>query len=442
MILPIDRPHILIIWPPEVPVYFNAGHRLPIFQVAAYLRKNSKIHRVTAIDAGALNYTWKDVGNLLASERFDAAVIMNDFGCIEGLRPFIRYSRSILPHCKLVTFGRLSLQLPGFFQRYDLDAIVASGDYEAGVDAAISNVLGISDKAPGVRIRKDQIWTKEEPGIFLPPSQWPFPDVKEIPYSAYERQYADDSRKFCGIPERSELVVLIARGCPVQCLYCEVPQHQGLHERRRPLDDVVNHIQDAFKQHPFEYVSFYAPTFTLNTEWVKQLCQRLIALGSRYPWKCVTTIHHLNQPLVDMMAASGCVRISVGLETLEASAQQCLPKVKRKSKEKLEVLASWCKLSNIELNCFVILGLPNQTFAGAKMTIDTVRSLGARVRPTIYAPYHEMTEDMAEDVIASFDRQFHPSHSEPTEDLTAIYSLVFGPEASPTQVMHRIPERA
>ena len=33
---------ILCLVPPYVPSYFNAGHHLPVFQVAAYLREKGK----------------------------------------------------------------------------------------------------------------------------------------------------------------------------------------------------------------------------------------------------------------------------------------------------------------------------------------------------------------------------------------------------------------
>ncbi|MDD9140044.1 MAG: hypothetical protein NQ127_03970 [Candidatus Cardinium sp.] len=56
--------NILCIIPPYIPSYFNAGHHLPIFQVAAYLRHKTH-HTVDTVDAAALNFHWKDVCDLL-----------------------------------------------------------------------------------------------------------------------------------------------------------------------------------------------------------------------------------------------------------------------------------------------------------------------------------------------------------------------------------------
>jgi anaerobic magnesium-protoporphyrin IX monomethyl ester cyclase len=432
---------VLVIWPPEIPVYFNAGHHLHLFTIGAYLRGVASISHVHCVDAGAMNMNWKEIGNLLASNVFDFAVIVNDFGSIEGIRPFIRYARNLSPATSLITVGRLSYQVPEFFRRYDLDAIAKSGDYEASVQAAIEFLAGLRADHPGVDVRREGTWSNGSPGTLLHPSEWVFPDIQEIPYVDYDRQYIDDSRKFCGIPERRELVVPVARGCPIKCSFCEVPVQQGARDRRRAVADVVSYIEKSFGCAPFEYVSFYAPTFTLNRRWVCELCEGLSACGSRFPWKCVTTLAHLDRALVALMADSGCVRISVGLETLDPQAKAGLPKIKRTTDQMFHEVADWCGESGVELNCFVILGMPGQSLEGTRYTIDTVRSRGARVRPTIYTPYEALRSDMAEDEVASFDRQFSPQGNAVSDDAVVLYRLAYGVEPSPTRVMSRIAQR-
>jgi radical SAM superfamily enzyme YgiQ (UPF0313 family) len=106
------------------------------------------------------------------------------------------------------------------------------------------------------------------------------------------------------------------------------------------------------------------------------------------------------------MGASGCLRISVGLETLDPGAKELLPKPKRIRDERLEALAHWCAEANIELNCFVILGMPGQTPEGVKHTFDYTKALGVKVRPTAYSPYHLLTPNVSEsDLLAFFTRQ-------------------------------------
>lgn len=430
---------VLCIIPPQIPSYFNAGHHLPVFQIGAYIRKFSGVEHVSCIDAAALNYTWKEICTLLL-HKFDLIVLMNDFDSIDTFERFIHYSKTLVPSAKLLTVGRLSKQIPEFFENYGFDGIVSSGDYEAGVGHYIKYLMNSTAHVPGVYLKTESGYSTPEHGIFLNPEEWVLPDVNEIPYEAYDKMYMNDLNKFCGIPKRRELVVPVARGCPINCQYCDVPSMQGRRERRLPVRRVLDYIEQAFCVHPFEYVSFYAPTFTLNKEWVEELCNALIAKKSLYPWKCVTTLSHLNESLLELMSASGCVRLSVGLETLDPGAFSFLPKVKQDTQALFEKIADLCSKCGIELNCFVILGLPGDTVEGAKYTIQQVLSKGARVRPTIYTPYHLMKPEMDKATIASFNRQLFVDGIHDPEVAGEYYRLFFNNEEDRvTRVMEKIP---
>lgn len=433
---------VLVIWPPHVPSYFNAGHHTPAFMTAGHLRRDPRVTRVDVRDAGVLNMNWKAVGDLLFQGDYDVVAVMNDFDAVDGLERFIAYARELSPRSRLVTFGRLSSMNPGYFKRYDLDAIVQSGDYECGVAQVVDAVAGESwpqGPLPGVAVRAAGQWHDPRlPGGTLPAEEWTLPDVDEIPYAAYDRLYARDDHKFCGIPFRRELVVPAARGCPIGCDFCEVPSIFGLKERRLSVERTVRYIEDAFARHPFEYVAFYAPTFTLDRRWVKDLCARFRQSELKPRWKCATTIHHLNEELVTLMGAAGCVRISVGLETLEPDSQGTLPRAKQIEDEKFRTLAGWCERAGIELNAFVIVGLPGTTPAGVARTLDVARRTGARVRPTMYTPYHGIPADLTPLQISRYNRQLL---AEPGDPLAPEwYGFMFGHEDRLTTVYEAVPQ--
>ncbi|MFE4924871.1 B12-binding domain-containing radical SAM protein [Streptomyces sp. NPDC056661] len=398
---------ILVCWPPHVPSYFNAGHHLPVFSIAAYLRAQG--HDVDALDAGALNVSWKEFGDQLYRGQYELVVLVNDFDTVEGIRRGADYAKSLLPEVTVLTVGRLSNQNPVFFQTLDLDAVARGGDYEAAVEETIGWINAGRPAEPdlaGVATRTGATWhAPTRRGKWLPPDQWVLPDVLDVPYRHYENLYRRDENKFCGIPERRELVVPVARGCPVGCEFCDVPPMQGLRERRLSIERTVDYIRAAFAEHPFEYVAFYAPTFTLDKRWVRQLCSTLIAEPRRYPWKCATTMFHLDEDIVRQMGAAGCVRISVGVETFEDEAAEELPRLKQSARNRFEQLVRWCTDSGIELNCFLIVGLPGTTPEGTRRAMHEITAAGARVRPTLYTPYHQMRADMTEREISAFNRQ-------------------------------------
>lgn len=397
---------VLVCWPPHVPSYFNAGHHLPVFSIAAYLRAAG--HEVDALDAGALNYSWKEFADRLYQGGYQAVVLVNDFDVVEGIRRAADYTRALSPAAGLVTVGRLSYQNGGFFQSLDLDAVAVGGDYEAAVREALDWFARGRPEDPdlaGVAVRTASGWVApKRPGAVLPADEWVLPDVREIPYLHYENLYANDQNKFCGIPQRRELVVPAARGCPVGCDFCDVPAMQGLRERRLPVPRVMDYIRRCFAEHPFEYVAFYAPTFTLSRPWTIELCDAMAAEPRRYQWKCATTMHHLDEELVERMARAGCVRISVGVETFEPGAEAGLPRIKRDARRRFDELVRWCQQSGVELNCFVIVALPGTTPDGARHTIELINSAGARARPTLYTPYHLMRPEMTEREMSGFNR--------------------------------------
>ncbi len=204
----------------------------------------------------------------------------------------------------------------------------------------------------------------------------------------------------------------------------------------------MRYIEESFAALPFEYVAFYAPTFTLNRAWTTRLCEELVERGARYPWKCATTVHHLDEELVALMGRSGCVRISVGVETLAESGHAALPRLKRKGEDAVEALAAWCERAGIELNCFVIVGLPGTTVADAEAAIARVRSVGGRVRPTMYSPHEQLHPDIPLDALSLHNRQILPDGAfpEPAERQRA-YDIVFGHEQRPTRVGEQMGER-
>ena len=67
----------LVLWPPHVPSYFNAGHHLCVFTVAAHLRSLNPGSGVDALDAGALNITWKELGDRLYQGGYDLVAVAN-----------------------------------------------------------------------------------------------------------------------------------------------------------------------------------------------------------------------------------------------------------------------------------------------------------------------------------------------------------------------------
>src|SRR3990167_2949955 len=363
--------------------------------------------------------------------------LMNDFDGIDTFHRFMVYVKKLTPNSKVITFGRLSNQIPKFFLKYNIDAIHFSGDYEDGVINYWKYVNNEQADCPGVYLKV--LPERDIPlGSYIDPKNWVLPDITEIPYKAYGQMYINDLNKFCGIPQRQELIIPVARGCPIGCFFCDVPKMQGKFERRLPVDVTVDYIVSSFSTLPFEYVSFYSPTFTLNKIWVMELCEALSKLPKHYSWKCTTALSCLNEKLIISMAQAGCVRISLGIETI-TGASTSLPKTKQNVNDQLPEIINIAKQHNVELNAFIILGLPGDNPNDVTRTFEYCMVNNIRVRPTIYTPYHEMVETMSEHEVSTYNRQTFIDNLLSDEESAKYYELFYNnPNDKLTQVMHKI----
>lgn len=400
----------LVLWPLQVPTYFNAGHHLALYQVAGHLRRFEPTREVHVLDGAVEQLTWKDLVVRLVRNDYEFVAIQCDLEGLEGTERTIACIREIRPQARIVSFGRMTGMVPHVLREFDFDAIVESGDFETGVAAALHAFREGAPTAPGVALRDgDGVWRAPlVAGRRLNAADWYLPLPDEIPHARYDSLYGDDTRRFSGLPRQRELVVPVARGCPVGCDYCEVPGVFGRRETRMDVSRVLDHTEACFRRAKFDYISFYAPTFTLDRRWVMELCTRIRKQLGYVRWKCCTTLSHLDEELVLAMGRAGCVRISVGLETLEEPGLRALPSAKERGARRLADVARWCTGAGIELNCFVIIGLPHTTAAGSEASIQAVHDLGARTRPTLYTDWRDLAPGLPESALVRVNRQVFP----------------------------------
>ena len=208
-------------------------------------------------------------------------------------------------------------------------------------------------------------------------------------------------------------------------------------------EQTIKYIEESFNLLPFEYVSFYVPTFTLDRKWVVQFCEQMAKKKKTYPWKCVTLLSYLDNELLSLMAKSGCIRISFGIETLNENASDELPKCKKDTKECLKQISATCKKLGIEVNCFLMFGVPGDSPPDVFETLKLCQQLETRVRPTIYTPYHLLKDNMTVEDVSNFNRQFFLPEAFTAEDAEQYYKLFYlNPLDKPTKVMEKIKNHA
>lgn len=418
-----------------IPSYFNAGHHLPIFQVGEYIRRKNSNYDVVCRDVGVLNYTWKDYSNLIYTGKYSIIIIMIDFDCVDDLERMLFYIKNLSGKSKIVLFGRMCKQIPEFFKRYPVDAIVTNGDYECSVDSVIKYINGDLEQPKGCLYRYDEKWTISEEGDYLPPEQWGQPDLNEIPYDKYSNLYINDTNKFCGIPNKKELVINVSRGCPIGCEYCDVAKMQGHKDRRMTPMALYEYIINNFEKYSFDYVSMFSAIFTLNKKWIEEFSR--LMLKSKIPWKCVSTIEHLSPEIIQLLGKANCIRISIGVETISTNYNNALPQIKNNTYDKIKEIVEACKACEIEVNCFVMIGIPGVSARESIKTIQLLEDLDVRIRPTIYTQYDEMKYENTISGLSKYNRQILNPDKFSLNEQDKIYQIVHGRRLKNTEIEKR-----
>jgi radical SAM superfamily enzyme YgiQ (UPF0313 family) len=150
-------------------------------------------------------------------------------------------------------------------------------------------------------------------------------DLKNLPVPRYDllnlKRY-----KLLNIPSQT------TRGCPHACSYCEVTQVYGGKFRHRPVDEVVNEIQEIRRLTGSDFIYFVDDNFAANRRQAMTLMERLIPLKLIYG--CLATANVGDDPeVLDLMARSGCLHVNIGMESISPESLKAVNKNQNKVKD-------------------------------------------------------------------------------------------------------------
>jgi len=108
--------------------------------------------------------------------------------------------------------------------------------------------------------------------------------------------------------------IVFSRGCPHPCSYCAVQTYYQRSFRTRPVDDVLADLR-TIASHGGNRVLFLDDNPIAHPEKAKELFRAMIPLKMK--WASQSTINIARDPeLLDLAARSGCVSLSIGLESI------------------------------------------------------------------------------------------------------------------------------
>jgi radical SAM superfamily enzyme YgiQ (UPF0313 family) len=201
-------------------------------------------------------------------------------------------------------------------------------------------------------------------------------ELDELPSVDYDMV---DIKKY-SIPTmagRYVLSMMLSRGCPFKCTFCDAPITMGTKLRFWTMDRIIKDIRFYKEKYGVTNFVFKDSTFTAKKKWAFEFCQRLIDEKLDIKWRCNTRANLVPAPLLDLMAKAGCYVINFGVESGDVEVLKRI----EKEVDLEEVVDAFdrCRKLGIRTYATFLMGNPGETDVTAKRTLEFAK----RIRPSL-----------------------------------------------------------
>lgn len=173
------------------------------------------------------------------------------------------------------------------------------------------------------------------------------------------------------------LSMMLSRGCPFSCTFCDAPQVMGKKFRFWSVPRIVEDIRRYKEIHKTNAFVFKDSTFTANQRWAKELCQAFIDTKLNIRWRCNTRADLIPQPLLSLMKRAGCDILNIGVESGDP---EILRRIKKEvDLEKVGNAFERCRALGIRTYATMIVGAPGETDASITRSLN----FAMRLRPSL-----------------------------------------------------------
>ena len=172
---------------------------------------------------------------------------------------------------------------------------------------------------------------------------------------------------------RYVLSMMLSRGCPFKCTFCDAPITMGKKLRFWSIDRIIKDIRFNVDKYGVTNFVFKDSTFTANKKWAAEFCDALIASGLKIKWRCNTRVNLVPPPLLEKMAQAGCYVINFGVESGHPTI---LKNIQKETKiEDVYDAHRRCRELGIRTYATFLMGSPGETDETARETIKVATGI-------------------------------------------------------------------
>lgn len=176
--------------------------------------------------------------------------------------------------------------------------------------------------------------------------------------------------------------ILLGRGCPFQCTYCSnhalSKTSSGKYVRFRSVGNVIGELNDIIRRFPkTEEVYFEVETIGINPDFVINLCSKLEEFNSKIK-KLTYGVNLRVTPQLDYdklfksFKKANFKFINIGLES---GSQRVREKILKRYYSNQDIInaVKLAKGYGLQVNLFVMIGLPDETLEDFKESVECCR---------------------------------------------------------------------
>lgn len=279
---------------------------------------------------------------------------------------FINCIKEIHP-CEFILKGAIFFDTPfELLETLDLHNIkyLVGGEIDTIVGDLVDKIIadkGSYEEIPGIIYNKDGVYKKTNFKIWCD-------NLDEIPFPARDMM----KNELYPRPDTGEpmATIQVSRGCPSNCTYCLTPIISGKKVRKRSIENIFAEIEECYNKYGIRNFFFKADTFTIDSEWASELCDRIInsELCGKIEFTANSRVKPLNYDLLKKMKKAGCFMLAVGFES---GNDDTLKKIKKgTTREDNLRAAKLIKKAGLPLFGFFMIGFP---WEGKENIIDTLK---------------------------------------------------------------------
>jgi len=223
-------------------------------------------------------------------------------------------------------------------------------------DRDFTDVTGIYWKKEGLTIKNTSRKT------FWKLDTLPFPDWDLFDHSNYYSGLATP---------------IASRGCPFRCANC-MPALKKIAGpfRMRSVANVVAELKYLNTRYGFDHFFFQDNDMAVNKKWLQNLCAAIMTENLKIRWHALCRVTNLDPDLLREMKRSGCSHINIGAES---GSQRVVSDILKKGIHltKVKDVVAWCNRQGLESTVFFMIGIPGETLAEMRQTIQFAAGLEA-----------------------------------------------------------------